>query len=254
MVDVEGPLTGLVCTSCDRFYPEGEEVSPLYACSRCGQEYVRDGLDDGNRCPDCHLFVGKQADTACEDCLQELEEAERFRCGDCTELHATEEAALACCVEPAEPEDPDAPAPAKRCAVCKKPAVPAGETVLDPIMLEFSDLPETLFTSGDYCRQHEVRYGVALRHGECVSLDLPRGRGGGQSTTVLIGAQRAAWRVMHGDSYERKWYRPPHCYQHDQTPYEVWVVLLGWERQKGQKPQQVVREWLEPGSTAERCP
>lgn len=80
---------GFVCTSCDKLSTvddADDNFPPQWECSRedCGAEFV----SMERNCPDCNRpFSRKLAEHACEDCQQEVEEADLLTCADCDERY-----------------------------------------------------------------------------------------------------------------------------------------------------------------------
>lgn len=68
------------CLSCEELF---EEVGgAVYECSKCGGEFTEDDAEE-RRCPDCHVFMAKTADSCCPGCQEpDPEERECWRGAD----------------------------------------------------------------------------------------------------------------------------------------------------------------------------
>jgi hypothetical protein len=93
----EESVTAYHCPSCDRLTEE--EPPPMRECSNenCGAQFVAEERE----CPDCNRpFTRRLADYGCEECTEEMEEVEAFKCGNpkCEHggLHLEEEDAIKC--------------------------------------------------------------------------------------------------------------------------------------------------------------
>jgi len=60
----------LRCEDCEALFDSDTAGPAVYECSRCGQEFTRDGSADGDssRCPNCNIFAAAAADLSCPEC------------------------------------------------------------------------------------------------------------------------------------------------------------------------------------------
>lgn len=77
------------CGACETIFEEPE--GPVYECSRCNGTQI-----DERRCPECHIFMAKVADSSCPACEdgEAITEVEAFSSAD-GDLHLSAEEAAA---------------------------------------------------------------------------------------------------------------------------------------------------------------
>jgi len=76
--------TGFRCESCDKVYTDPAECPPLRECSNenCGEVFA----SDDRACPSCNrTFTRRNADHACTECNDEVEEVDYVLCPSCNE-------------------------------------------------------------------------------------------------------------------------------------------------------------------------